>query len=63
MPLVTGLHLNTEPFTTTFCDVPYLLSGLSVKSMSLPLIDKNVMQGSVTCFVHIQTVMGKDTFH
>lgn len=63
MPLVTGLHLNVELFTVTVCDVPYLLSGLYVKSVFLPLTDKDIMQGSVTCFVHIQTVMGKDTLY
>ena len=58
MPLVTGLHLDIKPLTTTLSatiqPIPYPWSGPSIESMSLQFSDEDIMQDSVKRFAQVR---------
>ena len=60
MPLITGFHLDIEPFITTFWVQPssqfliFCVIYPSIKSMSLQFKDKDFMWDSVTCSAQVQ---------
>ena len=63
MPLVTGLHMDIEPLTSTLSvtiqPIPYTVSSPSIKSIFLQFGAQDFMQDSIKHFSQVQVALIK----